>query len=196
MGNQQSQNLTNILIKQFHIRRKNILDFKKVDRAMLSRFSHIYLIQNNFDDLHKIIIIDFKKTLFVITSDANPSISGSYFRGLKSLQILTIYSPILWIEWSCFYNCSSLTSITIPNSVISFGDSCFQNCSSLTSITIPNSVTSVGQYCFEGCLSLQNFSLSFETPPNIPPWRDNEKAKPFFPHCSTDVFVECPFKIK
>jgi hypothetical protein len=51
----------------------------------------------------------------------------------------------------------------------------------------------IGQHFFVGCLSLHNFSISFQNPPKIPSYLNQQK--PFFPHAITDIFNGWPFDL-
>jgi hypothetical protein len=96
----------------------------------------------------------------------------------------------------CFSRCSSLATLAIPASVTSFGIACFYGCSSLTTLSIPPSVSQIGENVFKKCFSLQNFSISFQYLPKIKPNQWGSELKSFFPHASSDIFIECPFNSK
>ena len=100
-----------------------------------------------------------KANLKTLTITGSGAIGSQAFKGVTSLESVTIENGVESIGGSAFYKCTSLKSIAIPDSVTSIGSDAFYNCSSLTNITIPDSVTSIESYAFYGCSSLTSVSI-------------------------------------
>ena len=60
----------------------------------------------------------------------------NYFKGITSIEKVTLNEGITQIDDEAFYECSGITSITIPSSVTNLGNSAFFHCTGLTSATI------------------------------------------------------------
>lgn len=66
-----------------------------------------------------------------------------------------------------FRGIQTLNEVTIGNSVTTIGDYTFYGCSSLASIVIPNSVTAIGGLAFKGCDALTSIYSLNTTPPSV-----------------------------
>lgn len=79
-----------------------------------------------------------------VIGDCAVSISGSTFKGFKSLS-----------------------SVTIGNNVTTIGSDAFSGCTALKSLTIPSGVTTLSGYTFENCSSLDYIEFKSTTPPTL-----------------------------
>jgi len=90
------------------------------------------------------------------------SIGSDAFRSCASLKnVGTVNTPTVG-TW--FKGLKKLESITLGDAVTSIEASAFQGCSSLENITLPASITSIGLWAFSGCNSLKRIYSLITTP--------------------------------
>ncbi len=84
-----------------------------------------------------------------------------WFKGLKSLESVTITQNIWSITESAFEGCTSLTNLELTDGLIEIGKYAFKDCSSLVSVRIPNNIV-IREQAFENCTALKNITFPEE----------------------------------
>ena len=64
------------------------------------------------------------------------TVGSMWFRGLQSINKITLGEQVKKIDGGAFYDCSGLTSINISSSVTRIGDKAFWGCNKLTEVVI------------------------------------------------------------
>lgn len=84
-----------------------------------------------------------------------------WFKGLKSLESVTVSDNIWSITESAFEGCTSLTNLELTDGLIEIGKYAFKDCSSLVSVRIPNNIV-IREQAFENCTALKNITFPEE----------------------------------
>ncbi len=102
-----------------------------------------------------------REYLTKITYDDNVRTIGSaIFRGLTSLNNITLPAKLNEIKEYAFYECSDLSLIESPNTLTTIGRSAFWYCGNLESINIPNGVSRIEMRTFQECSNLSSVKFS------------------------------------
>lgn len=94
-----------------------------------------------------------------LAHDGSPSISGSQFAGMKTLQSIRIGSGYSNIGERAFQNCSALTTFYIEE-CSSVGYSAFEGCSSLSDFNWTFAASRIEADTFKNCVNLTTLHLS------------------------------------
>ena len=87
-------------------------------------------------------------------------IGGVAFKGVESLEKVTIPGSVIEIIGNSFQNCKNLKTVNILGSGLqSLGNHTFANCASLEKVTLPSSLKTIELGCFEGCKSLREIVI-------------------------------------
>ena len=81
-------------------------------------------------------------------------ISGSAFKGMKSLAEVTLPTSLREIGSEAFQGCKKLKRIAIPGTVEIISPFAFEECTSLAELDIGEGVTSIGERAFQQCDAL------------------------------------------
>ena len=84
-----------------------------------------------------------------------------WFKGLKSLESVTVSDNIWSITESAFEGCTSLTRVELSEALIEIGKCAFKDCTALESISIPKSVV-IREQVFENCTKLKDITFPEE----------------------------------
>ena len=95
----------------------------------------------------------------------NCKIVHSFFKGLSSLEKVTMLDDVTTIGIEAFMNCSSLSSLFIPNGVVSIGASAFEGCSGLRTLSIPSTVNTIDKKAFDDCSGITDIYCYAEDVP-------------------------------
>lgn len=94
-----------------------------------------------------------------LAHDGSPSISGSQFAGMKTLQSIRIGSGYSNIGERAFQNCSALTTFDIEE-CSAVGYSAFEGCSSLSDFNWTFAASRIETNTFKNCVNLTTLHLS------------------------------------
>ena len=118
----------------------------------------------------------------ITTAYINCKNVSSWFKGLTSLENVTLGEGVSTIGEYAFSGCSGLSSITMGKNITTIGHLAFSGCTALTSIIIPKSVTKIvgrediatSTHAFYGCTGLK--SIEVEDGNTVYDSRDNCNA--------------------
>ena len=111
---------------------------------------------------------------------------GSAFKGLESLNSVTIPEQITELESEAFYSCRSLNSVTfIGTKMRAIGKKAFANCSSLKEIQLPTSIGIIEEEAF-----LSSALISIEIPFGV-----NVISPSCFRNCRSLKIVSLPASV-
>jgi hypothetical protein len=144
-----------------------ILTTSSVNELVISADVNEVSADFQFNTIDKITIEDSSNPLITLPIKSETSalylgrnVSSCTFRGMNSLENITISEKLTSIDQSLFEECCGLTSVVIPNSVTTIGQSAFAGCKGLTAAAIPNSVIDLGNSVFSGCSGLTSLGIS------------------------------------
>ena len=87
------------------------------------------------------------------------SIGYGAFKGLTSLESVSIADSVTAIKGEAFRGCTELTSVTIPDSVTELNFAAFADCANLESVRLGSGVTAIQNNCFMGCSQLAQITI-------------------------------------
>jgi len=131
----------------WHIQDVHIADLKAWCSVEFSDFPF----KSNYDIKHNLYLKG--KLLTDITIDVD-SISPSCFRGVKSIENVSIIGNLRTIPAYAFSECTSLKRITFPKALKYVKSYAFRRCESLSELNLPDSVENISSYAFESCTAL------------------------------------------
>ena len=91
----------------------------------------------------------------VVIKPGITNIPAGMFKGMTSIETITLPSTVTTIGDEAFAGCYSLRSINIPYGMKRIGVKAFAECYALEEAVIPSTVTNVGARAFERCASLE-----------------------------------------
>ena len=116
------------------------------------------------------------------------------FKGITTLQNITISTGVSSIGNNAFDGCSSLTRLTIPSSVARIGSEAFKDCIQLRSVNINTSnsqLVTISNGAFYGCSNL----ISAVLPSGITNLADEDDFSYMFYGCSSLTISNIPYAI-